>query len=474
MSDIPVSHVPAASLLAGVSRRDITAPVGIYARQWGAAKHDAAEGVHKPLTLTALAMRPREGDGPTMLLVSFDGCSFFGGPGGTDAGDEWRLRGAVIDALKLENPAVMLAITHSHAACTLSVNNADKPGGEYIDGYLNLISKQLVEAAREAVGRLQPATLTAGTGWCGMAGNRNLPDPDPAGDERYLCGYNPEAPFDGSVTVGRVTRDDDGRVLATMVNYACHPTTLAWENRLLSPDYVGAMRETVEQYTGQAPCLFLQGASGDQGPREQYVGHTDIADEHGRHLGMAAATVLAGMLPPGHRLAYEGVMESGAPLGLWRRRPFLPSGTFVARRIAVTAPLKDLPSVAQLESELKSCDDRTMAERIRRKITLVKSVGEGPTIDLPVWMWRLGDVYFVGHTNEADASLQVSLRQTLPHAAVFVMNIVNSNGGAGYVLPRASYDGPSLYQAWQTAYAPGAYEAVDEEVRNALLEMAQA
>ena len=35
--------------LIGVARRDVTPPVGIYARMWGAAKHDQAEGVHKPL-----------------------------------------------------------------------------------------------------------------------------------------------------------------------------------------------------------------------------------------------------------------------------------------------------------------------------------------------------------------------------------------------------------------------------------------
>ena len=33
----------------GVARKDITPPVGIYSRTWGSAKHDMAEGVHRPL-----------------------------------------------------------------------------------------------------------------------------------------------------------------------------------------------------------------------------------------------------------------------------------------------------------------------------------------------------------------------------------------------------------------------------------------
>ena len=35
--------------LFGVARRDVTPPVGIYARSWGAATHDAAERHGEPL-----------------------------------------------------------------------------------------------------------------------------------------------------------------------------------------------------------------------------------------------------------------------------------------------------------------------------------------------------------------------------------------------------------------------------------------
>src|SRR5690606_5883312 len=98
---------------------------------------------------------------------------------------------------------------------------------------------------------------------------RDLPDPDaPADQPRYVCGMNPEAAADVTLIVGRITRDDNHSTLTTLVNYACHPTTLAWENRLISPDYVGKMREEVERHSDGAPCLFLQGASGDLAPSE--------------------------------------------------------------------------------------------------------------------------------------------------------------------------------------------------------------
>ena len=96
-----------------------------------------------------------------------------------------------------------------------------------------------------------------------------------------------------------------------------HPTTLAWDNKLISPDFIGAMWDVIEANTGAAPCLFLQGASGELAPAHDYVGDTAIADKHGRQLGYAAMSALESMLPPRHKLTYRGVMESGAPLAVW-------------------------------------------------------------------------------------------------------------------------------------------------------------
>ena len=66
--------------------------------------------------------------------------------------------------------------------------------------------------------------------------------------------------------------------------------------------------------------MFLQGASGDLGPREGYVADTAVADRNGRQLGFAALAVLEALPPPGTRLQYEGSVESGALLGPARWR----------------------------------------------------------------------------------------------------------------------------------------------------------
>ena len=117
-----------------------------------------------------------------------------------------------------------------------------------------------------------------------------------------MCGYNPQGEVDQTVLVGRID-DAEGRTLATLVNYACHPTTLAWDNQQISPDYPGAMREVVEEATG-VPCMFIQGAAGDVGPKEGFVGDVAIADRNGRQLGYAALAAITALPVAGNRFEY--------------------------------------------------------------------------------------------------------------------------------------------------------------------------
>src|SRR5262249_50753625 len=153
----------------------------------------------------------------------------------------------------------------------------------------------------------------------------------------------------------RVT-GDDGAVRAILFNYACHPTTLAWDNRLLSPDYVGAAREVLEVAFG-APALFLQGASGDLGPREGFVGDTAVADRHGRQPGYAVASAVEGWPRPGASSVYTGIVKSGADIGTWAWQPLADAALDHAMRLearvgGVTLPIRPYPPATELRDRL--------------------------------------------------------------------------------------------------------------------------
>jgi len=443
-----IAH-PSASVEIGVAQRDITPPVGIYARQWGAAEHDAAEGVHRPLYATVMVLRESDNATP-FVLVGMDGGWW------QNLDDEARVRNALIDAHDLDPTRVLIALSHTHAACSLCTDDADKPGGHLVAPYLDQIANTLIDATGEALKDPVPGTLDWATGLCRLANNRDLPDPEA---DRYVCGFNPGEWGEEAVLVGRAT-DRDGKILGTIVNYACHATTLAWDNRLISPDYVGAMRELVQDHTDGAPCLFLQGASGDLGPREGFTGETAIADANGRYLGYSVIAALESMLPPRTAMTYTGVVESGAPLATWGRTSFEPSRVCDARQINIVLPLKRMPTQKKLCEELEACTDRVLAERLRRRLRQVRKIGRGRDIAVPTWFWRIGQAIFIAHPNETYSTFQEELREMFPVFALPVVTVVN--GGMGYIASGELHDS-DIYQVWSSPFDHRAMETLVDE-----------
>ena len=441
----------------GVAREEITPPAGIYWRLWGASRHDVAEGVHRPLWLTAITLRTGPDRDP-LVLVESDLISL------RDQKDVDRFVPGVLDELSLTPARFILSFGHSHASHYLSAKaEPEWPGGALIEPYWRRVRQALCDAARRALAEAVPATLTWHTGRCNLATNRDLVDTQP-GRDRLVCGFNPEVEADDTVVVGRVT-DADGRIIATIVNYACHPTTLAWENRLVSPDYVGAVRETIEKETGGAPSLFLQGASGELAPRYQYVGDPAVADANGKNLGYAALAALADMEPPGTELVFDRVVESGAPLAVWKRRAITCNGRLRAATATVDLPLKDWPPAAELDREYRTTGDRALKERLRRKRDVRLAIGDGSTYPLPIWVWQVGDAVLAGCLVEAYSRLQMELRRRFPERPILFLGLLN--GCIGYTPPAELYD-REVYQVWQTPFARGSLEALTKAFTDAI------
>ncbi|MFF7291000.1 hypothetical protein ACFY9N_00570 [Microbacterium sp. NPDC008134] len=452
-------RIPRSALQIAVARRDITPPTGIRAKNWGPADWERSEGAHRPFELTALAMigdddRPR-------VLLAVDGTWW------RRVADEQGVRGAILDALGFEADQLMLSLSHTHAGAVLCAADAHLPGGELIAGYLEALAAAGIAASREALGSAEPGMIEWTTGRCTLAADRELDL-----DGRALVGFNPDAVADDTVVIGRVSVA--GVVRATLVNYACHPTTLAWQNREVSPDYVGAMREIVEAAT-DAPCLFVQGASGELAPREQYTGDHAVADRHGRSLGHAVLAALDALPMPGEQLTLDRVVESGAPLAVWAGREPVPErgaerrdeGRSAGVTASVTLPLRELASLVDLAAEWADIDERSRDERLGRARNLREGYIDGPTVQHPVWVWRLGDAVVVGHPGEAYSRLQTGLRSRFPGIPIVVMNLTNGPGFV-YLPTRDAYD-RGAYQAWQTPLAPGALDLLETHAASLII-----
>jgi len=201
--------------------------------------------------------------------------------------------------------------------------------------------------------------------------------------------------------------------------------------------------------------LFLQGASGELAPAEQYVGEVTVAEAHGRRVGHAVLAILEGLLPPGTGLSFAGVVESGAALGIWKRSAYQADTSLSGEMVEVELPLKPLPSLAEVEDRLQRCEDRVFKERLWRQRATRQAVGDGKRARTHVWIWRLGNALLVGQPNEAYSQFQQQLRQQIAPHPVAVMNMVN--GYMGYLPPRRLY-GRNIYPVWQTPFAAGALE----------------
>ena len=432
--------------LIGVAQVDITPPLQIYSRNWGAATYDFAEGIHQPLTLTCVTFQSSKDDKP-LVLISAD-------LGWWKNSNDWLLRSSLLQSLKIGPEQLMFCCSHTHSGPVLSRDDTPDIGKELLDNYLLLLRDQSVHAVQNAMESAGPAILTWHYGNCSLATNRDLPD---VKNNRFVVGFNPGKSADDTVLVGRIT-DEQNNITGTIVNYACHPTTLAWDNRLISPDYIGAMRGIVELSTN-APCLFLQGASGELSPAEQYVGDITIAEKNGRQLGYAVLSTLEGMLPPKTELVFSGIVESGAALGVWERKTYRPSVELSATLVEVPFSLRPLTSLEEIEKRYGSSEDRVMKERLFRKLAVRKAVGDGELVRVPLCIWQIGESFLVGQPNEAYSEFQELLRQELSPITVAVMNLVN--GGIGYLAPEELYK-EDIYQVWQSPFAAGSLELLTE------------
>ena len=439
----------------GIARIDITPPIGVYSRNWGAAKHDVAEVIHRPLMLTAVTLTPLNG-GTTLILVDAD-LGWWKTPQ-TFQNFQKRL----LELMQFDSAQLIFALSHTHSGPPLMEPDDSLPGSDLLRTWMENLFQATVDAIKESLALQFDATLDWHQGRCGLAKVRDLPDPDTT-KNRVVCGYNPAGAPDDTLLVGRIT-DMTGRIRGILVNYACHPTTLAWDNKAISPDYVGAMRATIQDATN-APAVFMLGVCGELAPRYQYVGDPEIADRHGRQLGHAALATLYDMEPAGTQLVYSDTVESGAPLAVWKHKPCALSTELLATQTAVELPLKKWPSAEELEQQRLACTDRALEERLRRKRDIRRSVGNGLTYSLAIYAWRIGNAILVGSCCEPYSILQRELRRRFPEHTILCMNLIN--GSIGYLPPADLYD-TEVYPVWQTPFDRGCLELTIEAMASAI------
>jgi hypothetical protein len=151
---------------------------------------------------------------------------------------------------------------------------------------LEFQARAMAKAITTAESRLAPARMGATTVPFAVY-KGNIVGPQRA-DDGTPAGY-PDKEGDDGLVVMSFTGLDDGKPIATWLNWGQHPESLDSYN-LISADYVGALERMVDRETG-APLVFSQGDVGSaEGPYYGRAGQETLPDGVVRawaHVGFA-------------------------------------------------------------------------------------------------------------------------------------------------------------------------------------------
>jgi hypothetical protein len=450
-------------LLVGTGRRCTNPPPNIAHGGWGAQKHEQAEGIDMDLWVTALALSDRT---TTALHLDLDIQILT-----NQRADQIRAAVSKATGVPVEN--IRAAATHTHSG-PVPYKSWIQKGYEMVGPWFENVARWSAEAACEALGSLQPVQARVGRGECHINSSRRAITPS---GERFL-GVNPDGPCDHEVLVLRLDTIEN-QPLATLVNYACHPTIMGPPNRLITPDYPGAMKRVVEQAVG-GKCFFLLSSAGDQGPLQGFQGDTKVYRGLGAILGHEVAKVALGLDHIPSTVKFREVVPSGAPLGMYdsefATRPTLPLRV-IDKEILV--PLREgLPErtaaaeklelwKTKLDAARNKADEAAITEAIymaRRadiQLRMADDFGGKTKAGVRTHFLTFGDFAFVGCNIEPFCEIGMAVKTQSAFPITFMCGY--TNGRMAY-MPTAEEWPKGGYEVENSPFGQRAAEVLTEQI----------
>jgi hypothetical protein len=220
-----------AAFRAGIAVRNVT-PDPLLPVSGGVGPSHPVTHKQGELTVRALVLA---NDTTQVAIVSVD---FLGFP--AVLGDRVRAR---VQGIPPGN--ILIGATHTHSAPDC-YGFPDETGKSSADlKYLEQVCARAAEAINDAAGHLQNAGLKIATG---------------EAQGRIAYNYYAEQLYDPRCHVIQAV-GEDGKAIATLVNYAIHPEVLGPNAGILSPDLVGPLYDRIRE-GGGGVGLFMNSAQG--------------------------------------------------------------------------------------------------------------------------------------------------------------------------------------------------------------------
>ena len=418
------------SLLAGFATQEITPPLGVTMAGF-AARKGGATGVHDELYTHVMVLK----SGPKWAaVVSMDL---------VEAPDYLvsRIRRQISEKTEIPANAVLIGSTHTHSGPLVS----GRFGETEELAVTGQIEDATITAVLQALEDLKPVKVKVGSAEVGgVAKNRRSLEPSP----------DPEINFVGFYAGDALT--------GCLVNFPLHATVLGAENRLFTADYPGYLRRTISKTHPNCRTLFLNGAAGNIN-----IGYSADASALGEVFDFRT---------------YAKAAEVGEKLGTAVIRgldavDWVDDAIVEVRNSEVPLPLKELPSLTQLDGEIAK--KAQTIEQLRLQGTNPKEVGkvelekiyleclrdsvlrrgiDGHTeLAMPIQALRVGPAVLVAIPGELFVELGLGIKQSRKDLQVFVAGY--ANGSWGY-LPTSDAFGQGGYEVETSVFNESMGEAL--------------
>ena len=440
----------AADLKAGVAQVTVTPPIGIP--MFGFAGRGPAAGIHDDLTATALVLEGPQAElsagtqGAGISRLALIACDLLF----LRAEEVRAVREAIARLTDVPPDHVVIACSHTHYGPLTELDRDEQ--GPQVESYLANLVHLLAGAVAMARDRAVPSRLGFGQGEVRIGINRR----ERTAEGQIILGQNPLGPVDPRVAVLRID-GGDGKPLAAVLNYACHPVSLGSKCTEISADFPGTARWLVEEETG-AMCLFLQGATGNVNPLLMGWDWTHLA-RLGLPLGAEAVRVYWSATPSAES-TNGGVAAASAQLQL---PPLLPSSIEAGREtVAMLEKEQERLSAEGDEGALWWAERRLERARQGLEALQVQSGTPVPPVEAELIALRLSDS--VGLIT-APGEIFTEIGQSIVARSPFehTLYATYTNGTIGYVPTRTAY-GEGGYEVTHACHvAPEAGDQIEEE-----------
>ncbi|MGI8965071.1 MAG: neutral/alkaline non-lysosomal ceramidase N-terminal domain-containing protein, partial [Limisphaerales bacterium] len=306
----------------GVAKIDVTPDYPVRLNGYFARTNES-EGIIQHLFAKALAIGTDQ-ETPA-VLISLDNCII---PG--------YLRDELLKRLtqhKIVSAKFAICTSHTHSAPKLA-GAADNIFGKgllseeqaHIDRYTKELIDKMEHVAVAALKNRCPSQLFWGKTKTDFAVNRRTKN----------------GPVDHDLPVLKIT-EQDGKIRALLVNYACHCTTLGPEPNQICGDWAGYAQEYLEQNFPGAIAMIAIGCGADANPSPRPG--VNFAKQHGQSINSAVAELLKKNLTP-----LQGKLEGHI------KKIFLPFDTLPTRAEWEDKAKKNDPAGYQARKNLARMD----------------------------------------------------------------------------------------------------------------------